>query len=163
MAKTKAAKADKKNAKAAGGAKGAGAKAKKGVKAKPASKSAIYQRLAEATSLSRKQVAGFFDELTKLIHEELSASGPGVFTIPGLVRMKRVVKKARPARPGAVRHPLRPASPGSRTGAAPELTARRHRCGPGYEDTRARRSPTVAPARRWRHDTPPSDSRSAVG
>lgn len=100
MAKTKAAKADKKNAKAAGGAKGAGAKAKKGVKAKPASKSAIYQRLAEATSLSRKQVAGFFDELTKLIHEELSASGPGVFTIPGLVRMKRVVKKARPARPG---------------------------------------------------------------
>src|SRR4051812_18088084 len=97
MAKTKAAAAkggDKKNAKAV--AKGGAAKGgKKGApKAKPASKSVIFQRLAEATNLTRKQVAGFFDALTNLVHQDLSASGPGVFTIPGLTRLKRVLKKA---------------------------------------------------------------------
>ena len=33
-------------------------------KAKPATKSAMFQELATKTNLTRKQVAGFFDELT---------------------------------------------------------------------------------------------------
>jgi nucleoid DNA-binding protein len=69
-------------------------------KAKPATKSATYQRLADATKLSRKQVAMFFDEMAKLIKNELSKKGPGVFNVPGLLKIKRVEKPATKARPG---------------------------------------------------------------
>jgi nucleoid DNA-binding protein len=69
-------------------------------RAKPATKSATFQKLAEATSLSRKQVAAFFDELTKLIKNELGKKGPGVFNVPGLIKIKRVVKPATKAREG---------------------------------------------------------------
>jgi nucleoid DNA-binding protein len=69
-------------------------------KAKPATKSATYQRLAEATNLSRKQVAQFFDEMAKLIKSELGKKGPGIFSIPGLLKIKRVEKPATKARPG---------------------------------------------------------------
>jgi nucleoid DNA-binding protein len=69
-------------------------------KAKPATKSATYQKLAETTGLTRKQVAQFFDELTKLIKNELGKKGPGIFNLPGLIKIKRVEKKATPARPG---------------------------------------------------------------
>jgi nucleoid DNA-binding protein len=69
-------------------------------KAKPATKSATYQKLAEATGMTRKQVAAFFDELTTLIKNELGKKGPGVFNLPGLIKIKRVEKKATPARQG---------------------------------------------------------------
>ena len=69
-------------------------------KPKPATKSATYQRLAEATGLSRKQVSAFFDELSNLIKSELSRKGPGVFNVPGLLKIKRVEKPATKARQG---------------------------------------------------------------
>ena len=68
--------------------------------AKPATKSATFQRIAEATSMSRKQVATFFDELGKLIKNELGKKGPGVFNVPGLLKIKRVKKPATKARQG---------------------------------------------------------------
>ena len=68
--------------------------------AKPATKSATFQRIAEATSMSRKQVASFFDELGKLIKNELGKKGPGVFNVPGLLKIKRVEKPATKAREG---------------------------------------------------------------
>ena len=68
--------------------------------AKPATKSATFQRIAEATSMSRKQVATFFDELGKLIKNELGKKGPGVFNVPGLLKIKRVEKPATKARQG---------------------------------------------------------------
>ena len=71
-----------------------------GGKAKPATKSATFQKLAEATNLTRKQVAAFFDELTALIKNELGKKGPGIFNLPGLVKIKRVEKPATKARPG---------------------------------------------------------------
>jgi nucleoid DNA-binding protein len=76
------------------------AETNKVTRAKPATKSATYQKLAEATGLTRKQVTAFFDELTNLIKQELGKKGPGVFNLPGLVKIKRVEKKATPARPG---------------------------------------------------------------
>ena len=76
------------------------AETNKAARAKPATKSATYQKLAEATGLTRKQVTGFFDELTNLIKQELGKKGPGVFNLPGLIKIKRVEKKATPARPG---------------------------------------------------------------
>ena len=68
---------------------------------KAATKTAIFQALAESTSLSRKQIATVFDELTNLIKKEIGKKGPGVFTLPaGLVKIKRAEKKATPAREG---------------------------------------------------------------
>jgi len=73
-------------------------------KPKPATKSSTYQRLADATTLSRKQVATFFDELGKLIKTELGKKGPGIFNLPGLIKIKRVEKPPTKARQG--RNPL---------------------------------------------------------
>jgi len=67
---------------------------------KPATKSAMYQTLAEATGLSRKQIAAVFDELSKFIRRDVGKKGPGVVGLPGLLKIKRVHKSATPARQG---------------------------------------------------------------
>jgi nucleoid DNA-binding protein len=67
---------------------------------KPVSKSVMYQSLAEATGLSRKQIASVFDELTNLIKRDVGKRGPGVFALPGLLKIKRVNKPATKARQG---------------------------------------------------------------
>ena len=54
----------------------------KTAKAKPATKTATYQALADATGLTKKQVATLFDELAKLIKKEVSKKGPGVIAVP---------------------------------------------------------------------------------
>jgi nucleoid DNA-binding protein len=73
-------------------------------KLKPATKTATFQLLAEATGLTRKQVATFFDELGKLIQKELGKKGPGIFNLPGMIKIKRVEKPPTKARQG--RNPL---------------------------------------------------------
>jgi nucleoid DNA-binding protein len=73
-------------------------------KLKPATKSATFQKLAEATNMSRKQVALFFDELSNLIKNEVGKKGPGIFNVPGLLKIKRVEKAPTKARQG--RNPL---------------------------------------------------------
>lgn len=62
--------------------------------AKPMNKSQIYQALAESSELSKKQVAAFFDALSKLIQKELGKKGPGVLAVPGLLKLKRITKPA---------------------------------------------------------------------
>ena len=69
-------------------------------KAKAATKSEIFSKISEETSLSRKQVAAVFDSLGKLIKQELGKKGPGIFTVPGLLKLKRISKPAVPARKG---------------------------------------------------------------
>jgi nucleoid DNA-binding protein len=69
-------------------------------KAKAATKTAVFQALAEKTGRSRKEVANMFDALSEYIKGQLGKKGPGVFTIPGLLKIKRVEKKATPARQG---------------------------------------------------------------
>ena len=68
--------------------------------ARPVSKSAMYQSLAEATGLTRKQIGSVFDELTNLVKRSVSKKGPGVVALPGLLKIKRVTKPATKARPG---------------------------------------------------------------
>jgi nucleoid DNA-binding protein len=68
--------------------------------AKPVSKSEMYQSLAKATGLTRKQIGTVFDELTDLIRRDVGKKGPGVFALPGLLRIKRVTKPATKARQG---------------------------------------------------------------
>ena len=56
---------------------------------KALSKSAVFAELAEKTSLTKKQVAQFFDELTNLVKRELGKKGPGAINvIPGMLQLK---------------------------------------------------------------------------
>jgi nucleoid DNA-binding protein len=68
--------------------------------AKARSKSETYQAIAESAGLNRKQVAAVFDALTNLIKNDLGKKGPGVFTLPGLLKIKRITKPATKARMG---------------------------------------------------------------
>ena len=69
-------------------------------KNKAKTKSEIYAELIAASQLSRKQVASVFDGLTTIIEEELGKKGPGMFTIPGLLKIKIIRKPATKAREG---------------------------------------------------------------
>ena len=61
---------------------------------KSRTKSEVLQALADKTGLSRKQVAAVFDELANIINNDLGKKGPRVFTLPGLLKLKVVVKPA---------------------------------------------------------------------
>ena len=68
---------------------------------KPMNKSAVYQELADETGLSRKQVAAVFDALSgKVLKRELGKKGPGVFVLPGLLKLRLIKKPATKARKG---------------------------------------------------------------
>lgn len=69
-------------------------------KAKAATKTAMFQALAERSELTKKQVARFFEELTGYLKDELGKKGPGLVNLAGLLKIKRVEKKATPARKG---------------------------------------------------------------
>ena len=68
--------------------------------AKVRTKSEVYGELAEASDLSRREVACIFDGLSEMIKKDLSKRGPGVFTVPGLMKIKVVRKPATKARKG---------------------------------------------------------------
>ena len=67
---------------------------------KPASKSEIITRIAESTELSRKQVKAVFDALSDEIKSAVGRKGPGVFTVPGLMKVMVIQKPATKARTG---------------------------------------------------------------
>ena len=69
-------------------------------KVKPATKSAMFHDLAARTGLPLKQVATVFDEIANYIKQEIGKKGPGVFTLPGLLKVKRVEKPATKERQG---------------------------------------------------------------
>ncbi|HPY77852.1 MAG TPA: HU family DNA-binding protein, partial [Anaerohalosphaeraceae bacterium] len=64
--------------------------------AKPASKSEILSNIAQKTGLSRKQVASVFEALSGQIKAAVGKKGPGVFALPGLVKITVVHKPATP-------------------------------------------------------------------
>ena len=66
---------------------------------KPKTKSEIFNYIAEQTDLKKKDVSEVFDALAELMGSELK-SGPGIFSIPGLMKVKAVRKPAVPARKG---------------------------------------------------------------
>ena len=67
---------------------------------KPMTKTEVLTALADATGLTKQQVSGFFDELTNLIAQNLKEGGPGVFNVPGMLKVKVVRKEAKPEREG---------------------------------------------------------------
>ena len=68
--------------------------------AKVLTKSQILSSLAEATELSRKDVASVFDALSDLIKKNVGKKGPGMFVIPGLMRIMVIQKPATKAHMG---------------------------------------------------------------
>jgi len=74
--------------------------AKKQVKGKARSKSEIFGAIAETNELTRKQVTNIFNDLAGLIQKDIGKRGPGVFTVPGLMKIKVVRKPATKARKG---------------------------------------------------------------
>src|SRR4029450_5756763 len=62
------------------------------------SKSEIVAQICKDAELSRKQVAGVFESLNGIIKKGLR--GNGMFTLPGLLKMKVVKKPATKARQG---------------------------------------------------------------
>ncbi|NIP85483.1 MAG: DNA-binding protein [Planctomycetales bacterium] len=87
-------------------------------KKKPPTKTEVLNSIAEATDLSKKDVAAVMDALSDQIRKALGNRGPGMFTIPGLVKVERKRVPARPAEPNW-RNPFtgeiqtRPAKPAS--------------------------------------------------
>jgi nucleoid DNA-binding protein len=68
--------------------------------AKPATKSEILAAIAAATELSRKQVASVLDALSCQIKSAVGKKGPGIFAVPGLMKIIVVQKPAVPAHKG---------------------------------------------------------------
>ena len=68
---------------------------------KAPSKSEIYTQIAKDTGLTKKDVAAVFDSLAWQIKKNLGDRGAaGLFTIPGLLKMRVVSKPAKKARMG---------------------------------------------------------------
>jgi DNA-binding protein HU-beta len=64
----------------------------------PPTKSEILNQIAKETSLSRKNVSAMFDSLNGVIKKSLRSHG--LFTLPGLAKLKVVKKPATKAREG---------------------------------------------------------------
>lgn len=67
---------------------------------KPMTKTEILNSLADATELNKKQVGSVLEALGELIGENLGKKGPGVFNVPGMMKIKVVRKPATKARKG---------------------------------------------------------------
>jgi nucleoid DNA-binding protein len=67
---------------------------------KAPTKSEIFNSIAEATGLNKKQVASVFEALGGEIEKALGKRGPGTFTIPGLAKIVVQRKPATKARKG---------------------------------------------------------------
>ena len=62
--------------------------------AKAPTKSEILAHISGKADLTKKQVSAVFDELAVLIKKNVKKGGPGVFTIPGLMK---IIVRTRPA------------------------------------------------------------------
>lgn len=68
---------------------------------KAPTKSEIYSQIVEDTGLTRKDVAAVFESLNGQIKKNLGGrNAPGIFTVPGLLKMRVVKKPATKARKG---------------------------------------------------------------
>jgi len=67
---------------------------------KSLSKAEIIAALCESTGLNKPQIVSVFDSLHALIGKNIGPSGPGIITLPNLLKIKVVRKAATPARTG---------------------------------------------------------------
>jgi nucleoid DNA-binding protein len=74
--------------------------AKKGTISEPYNKTQILADIAEATSLSKRDVGKVMEELGSVIERHIKKRGAGKFVMPGLFKIVTTQKKAQPARKG---------------------------------------------------------------
>ncbi|HZZ73819.1 MAG TPA: HU family DNA-binding protein [Pirellulales bacterium] len=74
---------------------------------KAPSKTEVFNSIAEVTGLKKPQVSAVLEALVNEIKKALSSRGPGVFAIPGLVKIEKRKVPAKPARKG-VPNPFKP-------------------------------------------------------
>jgi nucleoid DNA-binding protein len=67
---------------------------------KAPTKGEILNNIAQATELSRKQVSAVFEALGNEIKANVSKKGPGLFVVPGLMKIMVKQKPATKARKG---------------------------------------------------------------
>jgi nucleoid DNA-binding protein len=72
---------------------------------KAPSKTEILSNIAAATDVPKKQVGAVLDALLGEIKKALGNRGPGIFAIPGLVKIEKKKMPARPAQK-AVKNPF---------------------------------------------------------
>ncbi len=68
--------------------------------AKPMSKTEIVSGIADATGLTKKQVSSVFEAMAGQVKKSLGRTGPGVYAVPGLMKVMVVRKPATKARKG---------------------------------------------------------------
>ena len=66
----------------------------------PLTKTQLFTEIAERTDMKKKDVAVIFDELASIINGHVKRNAAGVFTLPGLLKIKVVRKPATKARKG---------------------------------------------------------------
>jgi nucleoid DNA-binding protein len=66
----------------------------------PLTKSGMIRTITDITTISKREVVSVLDCLACLIEHHVKSRGPGVFTMPGLMKISVVKKPARPARKG---------------------------------------------------------------
>ena len=80
------------------------------------SKAAVLTELAQATNLTRAQVSAVLEGMELLIQRHIKKRGAGEFTIPGLIKIRKIRKTATKKRMGrnpktgeSIQIPARPA------------------------------------------------------
>lgn len=68
--------------------------------AKPMSKTDVLNALSESSGVSKKDVSNVLSALGDLISKNIGKKGPGVFNVPGLMKIKVQRKPATKARKG---------------------------------------------------------------
>jgi nucleoid DNA-binding protein len=81
--------------------------AKAAAKKKAMSKTELVGRIADSTELTKRDVNAVLESLGEQIEKSLGRRGPGVFTLPGLVKIEKKRVPARKARKG-VPNPFKP-------------------------------------------------------
>jgi len=76
-------------------------------KKKSMSKTELVGRIADATELTKRDVNSVLESLSSQIERSLGRRGPGVFTLPGLVKIEKRKVPARKARKN-VPNPFKP-------------------------------------------------------
>lgn len=74
---------------------------------KPMTKTEVLNALSEKSGVSKKEVSAVLESLSELIGDNLGKKGPGVFNVPGLMKIQVIRKpatkattRANPFKPG---------------------------------------------------------------
>jgi nucleoid DNA-binding protein len=100
MALKKVKKAAKATKKPSAGKKMMASSKKSGPVSKTFTKSEILGTIAELTGLAQREIGGVIEALHSVIERHVKKGGPGIFVLPGLLKVQVIHKPATKARKG---------------------------------------------------------------